>query len=169
MPNHVAKEPSLDELQHWMRWILTDPRGVDEALDNPRPSDEELPEGVSHPSAWISRFTEPQPRCLGEISDVPALSPRARLGIYAEGYFARLRDCLAGDFPALAARLGQETFQILIAEYLVEHPSRYATVAEVGRALPGFVSSHRFCQQYPFALDLTTLEWAVTEAFLATD
>ena len=70
----------------------------------------------------------------------PALdaSVRRRLDVYAEGYFARLRDVLAEDFPRSSRMLGPLDFSVLVARYLVRHPSRTPNVAEVGEWLPEF-------------------------------
>jgi len=153
-----------------MRWIITDPRGVEEALSDPRPERGILPEAASHfPVLWLSRITEPGDSCLAMISDLPALSPKRRLGIYAEAYFSRLRDCLADDFSKLAREMGSEDFHALIADYLVEHPSTYRCVGEVGRSLPEFLSGHPLAKRYPFGPELAALEWAVVESFLADD
>lgn len=139
--------PSLRELQRWMRWVLTEPRGVAAALAQPR--------------------TEPQPRCLAWIDASPALDVETRLNIYAEGYFTRLSTALAEQFPALAMILGHEEFCRLSAHYLAAHPPNSPNIAEAGRDLPGFLAG--FQQGQPALADLARLEWARLEALQAED
>lgn len=150
-----------------MAWIITDPRGVTGALADPRPGLEALV-GRARPER-LPRLTEPEPACRRWIADVPPLGPADRLDIYAHAYLARLVETLAADYPVLARLLGDEPFRDLVADYLVAYPSRYATVGEVGRHLPEFLSSHALASRSPSAPDLARLEWAVTESFLADD
>lgn len=143
----VENRPSLLELQRWMRWVLTEPRGVAAALAQP--------DG------------EPEPNCLGWIESSPELGAEARLDIYAEGYFTRLASALAEQFPALADILGETEFYRLAAHYLVAHPSRSPNIAEAGRELPAFLACGK--QERPVLGDLAKLEWSVLEALHADD
>jgi hypothetical protein len=138
--------PTLAELQSWLRWIITEPRGVAAALAAPA--------------------GEPAPRCLGAIVDAPPLDRAERLDVYAEAYFARLAETLGKDFPAIRAALGETDFHRLCARYLKQHPSRSFTVSDAGRALPGFLAAgDAETARLPWLADLAALEWAVLEAF----
>ncbi len=88
-----------------------------------------------------------------------------RLDIYADMYFYRLRDCLAEDFPKVAARIGAAHFHNLVTDYLLAHPSRHFSLRELGRALPGFVRSHELERSFPALSDLARLEWARVDVF----
>jgi putative DNA-binding protein len=92
-----------------------------------------------------------------------------RLDIYADMYFYRLRDCLAEDFPKLAAVLGGAAFHNLITDYLLEHPSAFWSLRELGRALPAFLARHRLAAERPFVADLAELEWTRADLFDAAD
>src|SRR5213076_598274 len=82
--------PPLARLQRWMRWMLTDPRGVRVALDDgPGPR----------------RAREPKPRLFGRV-----VGGEDRLGIYADAYFLRIRDSLANDFRAVRRAVGENAF-----------------------------------------------------------
>jgi putative DNA-binding protein len=148
--------PSLVELQRWLRWILTDPRGVGAALS--------LESGAVEDS-WIE--PEPLPRQLPAVVGTPLASNADRIGIYASGYFWRLFEALAADFPSVQQALGPEAFQGLVAEYLVKHPSRSPNLADLGSALPGFVHEHVLQSELPFLPDLASLEWSVHLALLS--
>lgn len=86
---------------------------------------------------------------------------RARLEVYANMYFYRLRDNLALDFPVLAELLGPAGFHNLITDYLLAHPSRDPNVRYVGRALPGFLAG--------WHAELAALEWARVDVFGRAD
>jgi len=138
--------PKLSQLQHWMRWVLMDPRGVAKALEDPGPN-------------------EPSPSCPESVADAPPLGREERLSIYAEAYFIRLSSALAKDFEAVRNVLGEDAFRKLVADYLMTCPSRYSSVAEIGRHLDGFLMNHPFSNDLPFLPDLARLEWLMIEAF----
>jgi len=148
--------PSLVELQRWLRWILTDPRGVDAALSA---------ESGAVEDSWIE--PEPLPRRLPSVVGTPLASNADRIGIYASGYFWRLFEALAADFPSVKQAMGPEAFQGLVAEYLVKHPSGSPNLADLGSALPGFVHEHRRRYELAFLPDLASLEWSVHLALLS--
>ena len=54
----------------------------------------------------------------------PILSAAECLQIYSDGYDARLIECLADDYPALAHALGEDGFSSRAREYIVHRPSR---------------------------------------------
>ena len=143
--------PRLRELQNWMRWVITDPRGVEPALSD------------------LSRATEPSPRLLHVVSAHSPLSAPERLSIYAEGYFSRLVESLGADFGALQMSLGEESFSILVADYLRTHPTMTYNIGEVGEKLPGFLARHELGIEYPQLAELASLEWAVVESFYADE
>ena len=59
------------------------------------------------------------------IYDSTRLSAREHLAIYQRSYIARLRDCMAQQFTALAYALGPELFQGFADEYLSACPSTH--------------------------------------------
>ncbi len=96
-----------------------------------------------------------------------------RLGVYAHAYFARILAALRDDFPALARALGDAAFHDLVKLYLVARPPRHWSLRYAGAGLAEFVGSHAaavvFRERWPFAGDLARLEWAIVEAFDASD
>ena len=151
-----------------MRWILSDFRGAHRALKNPHPSLEDLKDEIGSPEL-LHRYTEPSPSCLKFIVDQPPISRPARLAIYAEAYFLRLRDALGAQFRVAKRSLGEERFYKLIADYLEMFPSRGPSIEEVGRFLPEFTQSHWLNFEFPFLADLVNFEWNVLHSFLAAD
>lgn len=151
--------PSLRELQLWMRWLIVDPRGVEEALSEPAPKIE----------TYKSRYTRPGEDLLPVIQGSPLLPRSDRLSIYAEGYFARLAETLSADFVSLQKILGEESLLKLLADYLKAHPSSLPNIAEVGQHLPHFLKNYEMTREHEYLEELAALEWAVIESFYGDD
>jgi hypothetical protein len=145
----MRETPTLAELQKWMRWAITEPRGLEKALASPR--------------------REPKPRRLDAIVEQPPLSRVDRLDVYAEGYYARLLECLEDDFSLIRRLTGEGAFRALVADYLEAHPSRTYTAAALGRHLPRFMKTHRLGRDLPYLIDVARLEWACVESFFAAN
>ena len=137
-----AAPPSLRELQLWMRSVIT---------NKDAKSCQRL--GVDALS-WILP-SEVKTRNL-------------RLGIYEDGYFARIVESMEQDFPALRRNLGEGPFLMLIGRYLKSHPSRFTNIGEVGSQLPAFLISELATDFPRHCAELARLEWAIIEAFYAT-
>ena len=107
------------------------------------------------------------PALLAASAPSRTLDAEARLGVYADAYFLRLREVLAEDFPRLAAMLGEECFTALARDYLRRHRSMHPSVRHLGDALPDFVAAD---DRFPaWAGDLARLERARTTVFDAAD
>jgi len=93
------------------------------------------------------------------------LDARARIGIYADMFIWRQIDALREDFPKLALLLGDGPFYAMAEEYLKSHPSRHASLSELGRELPGFLREWRGEGVRAELADLAELEWARAKVF----
>lgn len=156
MENHKTA-PSLYELQLWMKWIVTDPRGVRDALTDPFPSDR----------PYLERYTSPDKNALYWVADDRSLDASNRLEIYAEAYFTRLLDSMKSDFPITFRVLGEVSFQKLISDYLKKHPSKTTNIGEIGKNLPNFISNYDDLNEAPFLAPLAEMEWFMIESFYA--
>lgn len=92
-----------------------------------------------------------------------------RLDVYANMYFFRLLDALQQDYPKLVSLVGAVNFHNLVTDYLLVHPSRYASIRHIGRHLPAFIQGHALEKTWPALPDLAKLEWARGEVFDAAD
>ena len=96
-----------------------------------------------------------------------------RVQVYANAFFARLRDCLAGDFPALARAFGEDAFHDLVKTYLMMHPPTRPSLRHAGAHLASHLCSEPFAEIFgrrcPYGADLARLEWALAEAHFAAD
>lgn len=150
--------PSLRDLQLWIKWIVTDPRGANEALGEPPPQVEK----------YKNRYTEPTKSQLAWIENNTASSAE-RLSIYAEGYFSRILECLGKDFSRTKKVVGEETFTKLVAEYLKAYPSRFTSIDEVGYKFANFISEFDDSSLVEWVSDLASFEWKWLEAFYAKE
>ncbi|MDE1462034.1 DNA-binding domain-containing protein [Spartinivicinus poritis] len=73
------------------------------------------------------------------------LDSKHRLAIYANGYVARLLECLRADYSALCRMLGQSLFDTFACAYITETPSKSFTLFELGKGFPDFLARTRPC------------------------
>ncbi|HLK92869.1 MAG TPA: DNA-binding domain-containing protein [Polyangia bacterium] len=97
------------------------------------------------------------------------LSAVARLEIYADMYFARIRDVLAEEYPKTLAALGAAAFQELVADYLDACRPNHPSLREVGARLPAFLAAHAAAAERPWVAELAALERARLELFDGPD
>lgn len=90
-----------------------------------------------------------------------------RLGVYAGGYPARIREALLESFPAVAKILGDGSLASLLERYRPQIPTGWRNLNSVGQTLPSFLISDPLSEELPFLPDLARLEWSVFECFHA--
>src|SRR5712691_3043741 len=92
---------------------------------------------------WRSLAEEPGGRAVaGDLAELirpsATLDAGARVAVYADAYFWRLRDVLREDFPRVAALLGP-CFEETCRGYLRAHPSEHPSVRHLGRHFAAFL------------------------------
>jgi hypothetical protein len=92
-----------------------------------------------------------------------------RLEIYADMYFARIRDVLAEEYPQTLVALGAAVFQELAADYLAACGPNHPSLREVGARLPAFLGAHATADERPWLAELARLERARLELFDGPD
>lgn len=144
-----APAPGLSAQHHWLFHRVTEP-GLDaeaalapHALPSPAPRDED--------ARWVRG------------GRLPASE---RIEVYRTGYFARLVECLADDYPAVADALGPSMFRAACLAFIDVHPPTSASLNFYGAPFAAF------CATWPAPLaacvsELARLEWAVVEAIRA--
>jgi len=136
----------LDQVQHWFAESITNRAPIDQAV-----------------------LAAPILNDLGDLERVvvggPQLGALERMAIYHHGYRARLVECLADDFPALRAALGEEAFERLVHLYADRHPSRSPSLNFFGRHMAAFLldSGAALAGDRRFLSDLARLEWTLVE------
>lgn len=90
-----------------------------------------------------------------------------RLEIYNRQYWFRIISAFSDDFPALAAVIGDATFDRLTRAYLADCPSESFTLRNLGLRLEGWLREHpeRLGKKFDLAMDVARLEWAYIESF----
>ena len=138
---------SLNTAQKWFMSVTTHPESVRAGVDAHS-------DVVSAPELG---------RVLRPSSEESLLD---RLTIYHHGYFSRLEECLADDYPALKYALGDEAFSELCRNYVNAHPSSEPSLNGYGRALAGFIRELDL-DTASFLSELAQLEWASVEVLHA--
>jgi hypothetical protein len=109
-------------------------------------------------------------RLLEELVAGDARAPAiARVEIYADMYFARLRDVLRDEYPKTLRLLGPSAFHDLVADYLLACPPSHPSLRELGARLPAFLAEHRLATDRPWTAELARLERARLELFDGPD
>jgi hypothetical protein len=134
--------PTLRELQDRFYRLVTAPVPVADAL----------------PAAGLGR-ADVDAWFLGD----DRLDAVARLDVYGNMYFVRLRDVLAQIFPRLAELVGADGFHALVGDYLAACPPAHHSIDRAGARLPGFIAGHPVVDGRPWLADLAAVEWAENE------
>src|SRR2546422_1339699 len=108
----------------------------------------------------------PAPGLVELVAPSATLDAGARVGVYVDAYFGRLRDVLRDDFPRVAALLGPH-FEGTARGYLEAHPSEHPSVRHLGQLFAAYLE--RRADLPPYLSDLARLEWARIEVFDAPD
>jgi len=154
----MSKNPSLRELQQWLKWMITDPRGVSEALNEPTPNIEKYKNRYISPTASFFEII---------VSD--RISSFDRLDIYAEGYFSRILDVLSETFSRTRKAVGEDFFTMLTAQYLKAYPSKFSSIDEVGKHFSRFLYETESERLPLWVCDLANFEWNWVESFYARE
>lgn len=94
------------------------------------------------------------------------LTPAEAVGVYREGYPARMAEALGETFEACWRVLGDEDFLEACKIYSRATPSVSHNLSDYGSSFPEFLHK-RFKKQAPFIKDLAVLEWSFKEVFHA--
>ena len=148
----MAPELALGGLQRWLQAVIQTPGPVKAALR----------------SREAARLVEPHRTRDVVLPSHRGLRPAERVGIYQGMYVPRMMEALESDYPGLAHYLGPGAWTRLVRSYLTAHPSRSYTLNDLGRRLPEFVRRSRVPRR-AFCHDLARLEWAVSQAFDASE
>jgi hypothetical protein len=98
-----------------------------------------------------------------------AADPEVRLGVYVNGFPARIREALAETFPAVAHVVGPRAFTALGERYVAAVPLRSWNLNDAGDGLPRFLASDELSSRFAFLPDLAELERQVSRAFHARE
>lgn len=97
----------------------------------------------------------------------PAPGAEERLGIYINGYPARLEEALCEAFPTIAHIIGAKEMCALVRRFAAVARLRSYNLNDAGADLPRLLRSDPLSERFPFLPDLAELEWRVLRAFHA--
>jgi hypothetical protein len=97
-----------------------------------------------------------------------AVVPAANLAIYRNNALSNFRNALAGTFPVIVKRVGEDFFRQLAHHYRARFPSRSGDLHWIGRDFAAFLEAHLAGGEYAWLADLARLEWAHAEVSIAT-
>jgi len=101
------------------------------------------------------------------IAPGPQQTPAERLSVYQRAYFARLLEVLGELFPCTRFAAGDEAFGDLAAAYVVRHPPRSYTLANLADHLVDFLDQTRpaDAEWGLLLVELARLEQAIDRIF----
>ena len=106
------------------------------------------------------------PRNPTKVLGNSAVPAALGLSVYRHAYRARLRDCLADDFTAVAQVMGERAFAKMADVFIAACPPVDATLNAYGRFFPPWLLTTRIAARIRLA-ELARLEWALVEAIHA--
>lgn len=98
-----------------------------------------------------------------------ALGSEARLQIYRNAMLHNLTAALRTAYPAVHGLVGEEFFESAAMRYIHDYPSRSGNLQEYGAAFPQFLAAMPEARGVPYLPDVSRLEWARQECYLAAD
>ncbi len=124
------KTHSLQNVQEWMQAVIMHPDGLQAV--------------VAFGIAENTAMTDSEEFTIDNmILPSRSMTSQQRIEVYANAYYARLLECLRDEFPALAALIGEETFNAFAFSYLQSFPSNSYTLADLGKNFPQFLTDNR--------------------------
>ena len=102
---------------------------------------------------------------ISSIQSSSHFNAHDRLAVYSDGYYLRLVDILAKNFPMLKLFCGEDKFDDAAFAYLSEHPSRDYSLYQLGKYFSIFLGS--YFSSEPVISELAAFEWAFHEVLLA--
>lgn len=113
-----AGSHSLRELQLWLQAAIT------------------APGGPARGPAFLKH-------CEMYIRSAQGVGAAERVALYAQGYLARLMECMRADHPALRALVGDELFERFVVGYLWSNPSHGYDLGDLGAGFAAYLEKTR--------------------------
>lgn len=119
-------------------------------------------------NVFLQSLLEPN---LDLIHEIDGAKPEKleRLAIYQDGYFYRLYNALADNFPLLASIMDEDEFSELITAYIRNYPSHCHGLQIFGKQLPAFICSHSIGSKFPYLAEVAALDLALLTASIAVN
>ena len=82
------------------------------------------------------------------VQESGLIDVNTRLGIYKNAYQVRLQETIDTDHTVLGQYLGDDLYQLMMNDYITQHPSHQFSLRHFSDELPNFLQSHHIlpCQ-----------------------
>ncbi len=104
-----------------------------------------------------------------QVSQQGYISRAQRIGIYANAYRIRLRECIEVDHPILGQYLGDELFDKMVEGYIRAFPSNFSSLRNFADNLPRFLSQQQPFNDHPVLSDIAGFERLLLFVFDAAE
>lgn len=109
------------------------------------------------------------PAALIERIGGQGLDPAARLQIHRNNMIISLTEALRTTFPVVTRLVGEHFFDFAAARFIRSAPPRQPRLADYGAGFAAFLAEFEPATTLPYLPDVARLEWAVNEAYNASD
>ncbi|MCG7531028.1 DNA-binding domain-containing protein [Psychrobium sp. MM17-31] len=103
------------------------------------------------------------------IGDQPPVPTDVRLNIYHNAYRMRLRETIDNDHPILGTYLGDELYDLMVANYIDSYPSKVKSLRYFCDAIPQLLAEQAPFNQHPILSPLAAFERILLSGFDAKD
>ncbi len=152
----TAPQYDLATIQRWMQSVISYPGGVTAGVETPAAQEQ-----IAITAAEIEHV----------VNRSEKLDAVHRMEVYSGAYFARLLECMRGEFPVTQTTVGEELFDQFVVGYLNTYPSRSYSLGHLGENFATYLAETsprdegQITQWAEFVIDLARLEWAFNEVF----
>lgn len=107
---------------------------------------------------------------IREIATMPGdLAATRRLSIYRNHHRLSLTAALATHYPSIRAVIGEEAFEQLALDFVVQFPPQDARLACYGAGFATFLAAEARLSDLAYLVDVARLDWALIQAQIADD
>jgi hypothetical protein len=110
----------------------------------------------------------PDPLLAGLFAGSEKTLPE-RLKIYRNNIVCSLSDAMLATYPLIKTLTGVEFATALMRSFVLENPPREACLARYGAGLDAFIETFTPAKDLRYLPDVARLEWAMNEAYYASD
>mgnify|MGYP002622713462 FL=1 len=152
----TAPQYDLGTIQRWMQSVIMYPGGVAAGVET-----DAARKQIDITAADIESV----------ITRSQKLDAVQRMEVYSGAYYARLMECIRGEFPILMATIGEELFDQFVVGYLNAYPSQSYTLGHLGDNFAKYLEetspreAGRTSPWAEFLVELARLEWTFNVVF----
>lgn len=93
------------------------------------------------------------------IQKTTTKTPQDLLSIYRGSIFGGLKKALAETFPVTKELVGEDFFNMMLAQYIKSYPCQVQDLNDYGEELPKLIMNLKQARSLPYLSDVAQLEW----------